>query len=139
MAAHSLDVEIHTEENYRARLRNHIVPRWEHIALGDITAFDVATWLKQVQHRRRDRRHDHAPPKAEKVFAMSDHVVRTERCATPRLHARNKVVNWWAMPGIGSVTSTLSRQRRSRGRDRPHPISIIQTYHPRTQASMRKK
>lgn len=45
----TLDVEIRTEENYRAYLRNHIVPRWEHIALGDITALDTATWLKQLR------------------------------------------------------------------------------------------
>lgn len=41
----TLDVEIRTEENYRTYLRNHILPRWGHIALGDITALDVATWL----------------------------------------------------------------------------------------------
>jgi hypothetical protein len=45
----TLDVEIRTEENYRSCLRNHIVPRWGHIALGDITALDIATWLKQLR------------------------------------------------------------------------------------------
>src|SRR5882757_3080150 len=45
----SLDVEIRTEENYRAYLRNHIQPRWSHVALGDITALDVTTWLKQLR------------------------------------------------------------------------------------------
>jgi integrase len=42
-------VEIRTEENYRAYLRNHIQPRWGDIALGDITALDVTTWLKQLR------------------------------------------------------------------------------------------
>jgi hypothetical protein len=45
----SLDVEIRTEENYRAYLRNHILPRWGLVALGDITALDVTTWLKQLR------------------------------------------------------------------------------------------
>jgi integrase len=110
-------VEIRTEENYRACLRNHIQPRWGHIALGDITALDIATWLKQLravyaaatvttircvfsmllddavnqhliptsparQYRRRGRRRDHAPSKAEKVFAMPEHVLRIAQQAT---------------------------------------------------------
>jgi integrase len=42
-------VEIRTEENYRAYLRNHILPRWSHTTLGDITALDVSIWLKQLR------------------------------------------------------------------------------------------
>jgi hypothetical protein len=45
----ALDVEIRTEENYRACQRNHVLSRWGHAALGDITALDVATWLKQLR------------------------------------------------------------------------------------------
>jgi integrase len=45
----TLDVEIRTEENYRAYLRNHILPRWGHVSLGDITALDVTMWLKQLR------------------------------------------------------------------------------------------
>jgi integrase len=113
----TLDVEIRTEENYRSYLRNHILPRWGHIALGDITALDTATWLKQLrsvyaaatvttircvfsmllddavaqhliptspgrQNRRRGRRRDHAPTKAEKIFAMPEHVLRIAAHAT---------------------------------------------------------
>jgi integrase len=113
----SLDVEIRTEENYRAYLRNHILPRWGHITLGDITALDVTTWLKQLRvhyaastvrtirtmfsmllddaveqrliplspmhhHRRRGRRRDHTPSRAEKVFAMPEHVLRIAEHAT---------------------------------------------------------
>jgi integrase len=113
----SLDVEIRTEENYRAYLRNHIQPRWSHVALGDITALDVTTWLKQLRvhyaastvrtirsvfsmllddaveqrlipvspmhhHRRRGRRRDHAHSRAEKVFAMPEHVLRIAEHAT---------------------------------------------------------
>lgn len=34
----TLDVETRTEENYRAYLRNHILPHWQHAPLGQITA-----------------------------------------------------------------------------------------------------
>jgi integrase len=113
----TLDVEIRTEENYRGCLRNHILPRWGHVSLGDITALDVTVWLKQLrsvyasssvatircvfsmllddavaqhlipasparQYRRRGRRRDHAPSRAEKVFAMPDHVLRIAQHAT---------------------------------------------------------
>jgi hypothetical protein len=42
----TLDVEQRTDENYRDYLRNHILPRWGHTALGDITALDVTEWIK---------------------------------------------------------------------------------------------
>jgi hypothetical protein len=32
----TIDVEIPTEENYRRCIRLHILPRWGHLALGDI-------------------------------------------------------------------------------------------------------
>lgn len=34
----TLDVEPRTEENYRSRLRNHILPVWESRKLGEIAA-----------------------------------------------------------------------------------------------------
>lgn len=37
----TLDVETRTEKNYRFYLRNHILPRWSHTSLGDITAVDA--------------------------------------------------------------------------------------------------
>jgi integrase len=88
-------------------------PRWGHISLGDITALDLATWLKHLrsiyaaatvttircvfsmllddavaQHfiptspARQYHRRDHAPSKAEKVFAMPEHVLRIAQHAT---------------------------------------------------------
>lgn len=106
----TLDVETRTEENYRAYLRNHILPRWDYIALGDITAVDATLWVKDLRkryaastvagiltvfsmmlddavdqrlipanpvhrRRRRGRRRDHSPTRAEKVFAMPEHVL----------------------------------------------------------------
>ncbi len=113
----TLDVETRTEENHRARLRNHVLPRWGTTRLADITALDVTTWIKILhQHyspstvagitcvfamllsdavdqrlipanpfhrrRRRGRRRDHAPSRAEKVFAMPEHVCRIADQAT---------------------------------------------------------
>jgi hypothetical protein len=48
----TVDVETRTDENYRARLRNHILPRWGYTALGDITALDVTAWLKDLRKCR---------------------------------------------------------------------------------------
>jgi len=47
----TVDVETRTEENYRAYLRNHILPRWGYTTLGDITALDVTTWRKDLRKR----------------------------------------------------------------------------------------
>jgi integrase len=47
----TVDVETRTEENYRAYLRNHILPRWGYLTLGDITALDVTTWRKDLRKR----------------------------------------------------------------------------------------
>jgi hypothetical protein len=47
----ALDVETRTEENYRSRIRNHILPRWGNTALGDITALAVTNWIKQLRRR----------------------------------------------------------------------------------------
>jgi hypothetical protein len=44
-------VETRTEENYRAYLRNHILPRWDYTTLGDITTLDVTLWLKDLRKR----------------------------------------------------------------------------------------
>jgi hypothetical protein len=145
----TLDVEIRTEENYRACLRNHILPRWGHIALGDITALDITAWLKQLrsvyatssvatircvfsmllddavnqhliptsparQYRRRGRR-DHAPSRAEKVFAMPDHVLRIAQHATELggpsaglliITAAWTGCRWGEITGLNATTST---------------------------------
>lgn len=47
----TLDVETRTDENYRAYLRNHILPRWGSTSLGAITALDVTAWLKDLRKR----------------------------------------------------------------------------------------
>jgi integrase len=117
MWVETLDVETRTEENYRSYLRNHILPRWGYLTLGDITALDVTTWRKDLRkryaastvdgivtvfsmmlddavdqrlipvnpvhrRRRRGRRRDHSPTRAEKVFAMPEHVLRIADQAT---------------------------------------------------------
>jgi integrase len=47
----TLDVEIRTEENYRGRIQNHILPRWGTTRLGDITALAVTAWIKDLRQR----------------------------------------------------------------------------------------
>ncbi|TDV42140.1 tyrosine-type recombinase/integrase [Actinophytocola oryzae] len=47
----TIDVETRTEENYRRCLRLHILPRWGHLGLGEITASAVTEWLKQLRQR----------------------------------------------------------------------------------------
>lgn len=47
----TIDVEIRTEENYRRCLRLHVLPRWGHLGLGEITASAVTEWLKQLRQR----------------------------------------------------------------------------------------
>lgn len=47
----TLDVETRTDENYRAYLRNHILPRWQHAPLGEITALTVTAWIKTLRQR----------------------------------------------------------------------------------------
>ena len=42
----ALDVGARTEEQYRGLLRNHILPRWGHISLCEISNIAVATWGK---------------------------------------------------------------------------------------------
>lgn len=107
----TLDVETRTEENDRAYLRNHILPRWGTTPLGDISALAVTGWIKQLRQRfaastvagfvtvfsmllddavdehliptnpvhrqrRRGRRRDHSPTRAERVWATPDQVMR---------------------------------------------------------------
>src|SRR6266568_2806608 len=45
----ALDVGVRTEENYRSKLRGHILPRWGDVALADITGSDVAAWAKKLR------------------------------------------------------------------------------------------
>jgi integrase len=47
----TLDVETRTDENYRSRIRNHILPRWGSTALGTITALAITMWIKQLRRR----------------------------------------------------------------------------------------
>ena len=44
----ALDVDIRTEENYRASLRRHIQPRWGVTPLTDISGIRVAAWTKEL-------------------------------------------------------------------------------------------
>ncbi|MBO0884832.1 MAG: hypothetical protein J2P17_31775 [Mycobacterium sp.] len=48
----TLDVETRTDENYRSRIRNHILPRWGTTPLADITGRATALWIKQLRNRR---------------------------------------------------------------------------------------
>ncbi len=47
----TLDVETRTDDNYRSRIQNHILPRWASTALGNITALAVTMWIKQLRRR----------------------------------------------------------------------------------------
>jgi integrase len=47
----TLDVDVRTEENYRAYMRNHILPRWQATPLGEVRALAVTTWRKQLRAR----------------------------------------------------------------------------------------
>src|SRR5262249_57607612 len=42
----ALDLDMRTVENYRSRLRCHLLPRWGEIALGEITTLQVTVWIK---------------------------------------------------------------------------------------------
>ena len=107
----TLDVETRTEENYRAYLRNHILPPGGATPLGEISALAVTGWIKGLRQRyatstvtgfvtvfsmllddaiderlipanpvhrrrRRGRRRDHSPTRAERVWATPDQVLR---------------------------------------------------------------
>ncbi len=45
----ALDVDIRTEENYRAMLRRHILPRWGATSLSDISSIKVTAWAKTLR------------------------------------------------------------------------------------------
>lgn len=45
----ALDVTTNTENQYRSLLRNHIMPRWGNIHLGDIDGIAVQSWLKDLR------------------------------------------------------------------------------------------
>lgn len=46
----ALDVGLRTEENYRSKLRTHILPRWGTTTLADITGTKAAAWAKHLRH-----------------------------------------------------------------------------------------
>ncbi|APU21902.1 hypothetical protein UA75_19565 [Actinoalloteichus sp. GBA129-24] len=45
----ALDLAANTENQYRSLLRNHLLPRWGDVAIGDITGIAVAAWSKKVR------------------------------------------------------------------------------------------
>lgn len=45
----ALDVDRRTEDNYRSRLRHHILPRWGTTALADITNLKTQAWAKNLR------------------------------------------------------------------------------------------
>jgi integrase len=45
----ALDVGVRTEENYRSKLRTHILPRWGAVTLADISGTKVAAWAKTLR------------------------------------------------------------------------------------------
>ena len=47
----ALDVGQRTEENYRSKLRTHILPRWGDTALVTITSTKVHAWAKTMRHK----------------------------------------------------------------------------------------
>jgi integrase len=47
----TLDVETRTEENYRAYLRNHILPLWGNTPLGKMSALEITAWIKSLRQR----------------------------------------------------------------------------------------
>lgn len=51
MWVETVDVEPRTEENYRSRLRNHILPTWGGRKLGEISASEVTRWFKELRGR----------------------------------------------------------------------------------------
>lgn len=71
----TLDVEARTEENYRGRLRNHILPQWGNRGLGEITASEVTSWFKQLRGHRHFDLHG--------LRATKTHVVLALRAARP--------------------------------------------------------
>lgn len=102
----TLDVETRTEENYRAYLRNHILPRWRRAALGEITALAVTAWIKML-------REDYATSTVAgivTVFSMllddavderlipANPVHRRRRRGRRRDHSPTRVERVWAMP-----------------------------------------
>ncbi len=102
----TLDVETRTEENYRAYLRNHILPRWGITPLGAITALAVTAWIKSL------RQHYAASTVAGivTVFSMmlddavDEHLIpaspvhRHRRRSRLRDHAPTRNERVWAMP-----------------------------------------
>ncbi|MBC6451690.1 tyrosine-type recombinase/integrase [Actinokineospora xionganensis] len=45
----ALDVGLRTEENYRSKLRAHILPRWAETPLADITSLKAHAWAKTLR------------------------------------------------------------------------------------------
>ncbi|HET6214794.1 MAG TPA: site-specific integrase, partial [Micromonosporaceae bacterium] len=105
-AVPTLDVDVRTEENYRAHLRNHILPRWQATPLGGISALAVTTWRKQLRNRLAAA----TVAGITTVFSMmlddavderlipANPVHRRRRRGRRRDHAPSAVERVWAMP-----------------------------------------
>jgi hypothetical protein len=67
--------------------------------LDDAVAQHLIPTSPGRQNRRRGRRRDHAPTKAEKVFAMPEHVLHTY-CGSPstRLSSAGHQPDYWSSP-----------------------------------------
>jgi len=91
----ALDVGLRTEENYRSKLRAHILSRWAEIPLADITSLKAHAWAKTL---RRDGLADITVSDTMKLLTliMSD-------------AAENKLI----------PTNPIRARRRGRGRRSP--------------------
>jgi integrase len=102
----TLDVETRTEENYRAYLRNHILPRWDTTPLGTISALEVTAWVKDLRQRYAAS----TVAGIVTVFSMmlddavDEHLIavspvhRRRRRGRRRDHAPSRSERVWAMP-----------------------------------------
>jgi hypothetical protein len=116
----------------RAYLRNHILPRWGDIALGDITALDVTTWLKQLRMHyaastvRTIRSvfsmllEDAVEQRLIPMSPMHHHRRRGRR----RDHAPSRVEKVFAMPEREPGIPRPGKVAKSRVRRRPRPDDI---------------
>jgi integrase len=47
----AVDVDVRTEESYRSKLRNHLLPRWHNTPLMEFTNTAVVVWAKHLRER----------------------------------------------------------------------------------------
>jgi integrase len=58
---HSLDLDLRTLENYDSYLRQHILPRFGHVPMGNITTLDINLWIKESGEPSQTRPQGYAP------------------------------------------------------------------------------